>query len=207
MATYSYTTSFNQYPQNQVEMKLSCDRIGEGLKCLKIYGKCLNSTVTKRALIAFSGARSRHSKKLCANLNDQKALDFWKASECIRSKNKRDSMVASEKELISSLQFLTAATSMSWDERFQQSCCAATNYVSKVIKAIEPDCAKYKSTYEDMMSSMVGEVLDSACPEQARLNEICPKLKKIVVTKEWRPVSLTGATLDFITALADNPKN
>lgn len=207
MATYSYTTSFNQYPQNQVEMKLSCDRIGEGLKCLKIYGKCLNTGLTKRALITFSAARSRHSKKLCANMNDPKTVDFWKASECIKTKNKRVSMVASEKELISTLQLLTVETTMSWEERFHQSCCAASNYVTKVIKIIEPDCAKYKDTYEDMMSSSVGEVLDSACPEQARLNELCPKLKKLVLTKDWKPVSLGGATLEFIVALSDRPKN
>lgn len=205
LATYSYTTSFNQYPLNSNEMKASCDRIGDGLKCLKTHGKCLSS-VARRSLNSYSGARSRHSKKLCSNLNDAKTIEFWKANECIKNKNKREVMIASEKKLISTIQMLAVNTTMKWEDRFYQACCSASHYKTKVIKDTEPECAKYKVATEDMLNSMVGELLESACPEQTRLNEICSKLPKLTLVEEWKAVSLTGAALDLIVALADNPK-
>lgn len=115
-------------------------------------------------------------------------------------------MVASEKDLILTIQMLTTNTSMKWEERFHQACCSASNYKLKVLKDTEPECVKFKNTYDDMLNSMVGELLESACPEQSRLNDICSKLQKLTITKEWRAVSLTGAALDLIVALADNPK-
>lgn len=206
MITYSYTTPFNPYPQNQIEMKQSCDRIGEGLKCLKVHGKCLTNTFARRALSAFSGARSKHSRRLCANTNDQKSVDFWKAAECIKSKNKRELMVFSERELISTLQLLAVNTTIKWEERLHQACCAASDYANRVVRDIEPDCVKYKSVYGDMMDSMLRDVLESACPDQSRLNEMCPKLARLKLSKEWKPVSLVRAALEFVIALDDSPK-
>lgn len=206
MITYSYTTPFNPYPQNQIEMKQSCDRIGDGLKCLKLNGKCLGNGLAKRALSAFSSARSKHSKRLCANVNDQKSVDFWKAAECIKSKNKRELMVFSEREFISTLQMLAVNTTIKWEERLHQACCGALDYGNRVVRDTEPDCVKYKGVYEDMMDSMIKDVLDSACPDQSRLNEICPKLTRLKTSKEWKPVSLARAALELVIALAESPK-
>lgn len=188
------------------EMKTSCDRIGEGLKCLKLHGKCLSS-VARRSLTSYSGSRSRHSKKLCANLTDQKAVDFLKSAECIRNKNKREIMIANERELISTIQMLATNSSMKWDDRFHQACCSANYYKTKVMKDIEPECSKYKLPIDEMLNSMIGDLLETACPEEVRLNAICAKLSKPILPKEWKAVSLTGAALDLIVALADNPKN
>jgi len=116
-------------------------------------------------------------------------------------------MVAFERELISTIQTLAANSAMKWDERFHQACCAASNYKVKVLKGSEPECGKFKVTTEEMLDSMVGELLESACPEQNRLKDICSKLSKLTLDKEWKAVSLTGAALDLIVALADNPKN
>lgn len=203
LATYSYTTDFNQYPNNSLELKASCDRIGEGLKCLKLNAKCL-SPIARRSLQSFAGARSRHSKKLCLNLNDPKTIDFVKASECVVKANKKPLMIASERELISAIQMLATNTSMKWDERFHSACCAASGYKVKAIKELEPECGKFKETQENMLNSMIGELLETACPEQSRLNDICGKLAKLNLPKTWKAVSLTGAALDLIVALADN---
>lgn len=116
-------------------------------------------------------------------------------------------MIASEKELITSIQKVTLDANMKWEERFHHACCAASNYKIKALKEVEPECSKYKIVMEDMLNSMVGELLESACPEQNRLNEICAKLPKLILAKEWTAVSLTGAALDLIVVLADNPKN
>lgn len=187
-------------------MKASCDRIIEGLKCLKIHGKCLSS-VARRSLTSYTNARSKHSKKLCSNLNDVNSVDFWKAAECIKSKNKTEIMVKDERELISSIQMLSLKnTTMKWEERFHQACCAASVYKSKVLNDIKPECTKFETTTEDMLNSMIGELLETACPEQKRLDDICPKLNKLILVKNWKAVSLTGAALDLIVALSDEPK-
>lgn len=205
LATYSYTTSFNPYPTNADEMKASCDRITEGLKCLKTNGKCL-SNIARRSLTSYTNSRSRHSKKLCANLNDPKTVEFWKATECIQGKNKRNAMVDGERVLISTIQSLALDKAMKWENRLHQACCAASFYKTKSLKDIEPECTKYKDITEDMLDSMVGELLESACPEAGRLAEICSKLPKLTLPKDWKAASLTGAALDLIVALADNPK-
>lgn len=204
-ATYSYTSDLNKYPANAGEMKASCDRINEGIKCLKLYGKCLKS-VAKRSLSAYANARSKHSRKLCANLNDPKTIEFYKAAECVKTKNKIDIMVLDEREIISSIQYIALNVTMKWDERLHQACCAASVYRSKVLKDIEPECAKFKDTTEEMLNSMVGELLESACPEQNKLNELCPKLTKLNLAKDWKAVSLTGASLDLIISLTDSEK-
>lgn len=116
-------------------------------------------------------------------------------------------MVANEKELISTIQMLTKNTTMKWEDRFHQACCSALAYKTKVLVDIEPECTKFKGPIEDMMDSMVGELLDSACPDQPRLNVICAKLPKITLNKEWKAVSLSGAALDLIVTLSDDPKN
>lgn len=95
---------------------------------------------------------------------------------------------------------------MKWDDRFHQACCSAAAHKIQVIKDIEPQCSKYKVSVDDMLNSMIGELLEAACPESNRLAEICSKLPKLVITKEWTAASLTGAALDLIVALADNPK-
>lgn len=186
-------------------MKASCDRIDEGLKCLKVHGKCLSS-IARRSLTSYASARSRHSKKLCANLSDPKAVEFIKISQCIARANKRALMVSSERELISAIQMLAKNTSMSWDDRFHGACCTAANYKTKVIKDFEPECSKLKDSQDEMMNSMIGELLETACPEQKRLKEICASQAKLNLPKNWEAVSLTGAALDLIVALSDNPK-
>lgn len=206
LSTYSYTSQSNQYPNTTTEMRASCDRIGDGLKCLKTYAKCL-SPIARRSLNSFSGARSRHSKKLCANLDDPKTIEFVKVSQCVVRAGKKPLMVASERELISAIQMLAKNTSMKWEDRFHGACCSAANYKIKVIKDFEPECTKLKNSQDDMLNSMIGELLESACPEQERLKEICAKMAKLNLPKEWEAVSLTGAALDLIVALADNPKN
>lgn len=208
LATYSYTTPLNQYPVSGEEFRASCDRISEGLKCLKTNGKCL-APFARRSLTTYTNSRSRHSKKLCANLNDPKTVDFWKASECIKSKNKRPNMIEGEKQLISSIQHLALANGMKWETRLHQACCAASVYKTKTLKDIEPECAKYKSVTDDMLDSMVGELLEAGCPEQPRLTEVCNKLPKLTLAKEWKAASLTGAAIDLVVALSTDepPKN
>lgn len=136
-------------------------------------------------------------------MQDAKTTEFVKASECINNKNKKDLMIASEKELISSIQMLAVSTNMKWEDRLHQACCAASYYRTKNLKDIEPDCSKYKPVFEDMLNSMVGELLETACPEQNRLHDICSKLPKLVITKEWKAVSLTSAALDLILSLSE----
>lgn len=116
-------------------------------------------------------------------------------------------MIASEKDLISSIQFLAINDTMKWDERFHSACCVASAYKIKVLKDIEPECARFKEAQEDMVNSMVGELLESACPEAGKLSEICAKTPKLTLTKEWKTGSLTGAALDLIVALADTSKD
>jgi hypothetical protein len=205
MSTYSYTSWSNQYPNSTSEMRASCDRINEGLKCLKTHGKCLSS-IARRSLNSFTSARSKHSKKLCANMDDPKTTEFIKISQCIARANKKPLMIASERELISAIQMLATNTSMKWDDRFHGACCTAANYKTKVIKDMEPECSKLKDSQDDMLNSMIGELLETACPEQKRLKDICAKLAKLNLPKQWQAVSLTGAALDLIVALADNPK-
>lgn len=203
MATYSFTTPSNPYPVNSSDMKASCERIVEGLKCLKIHGKCLKP-LARRSVSSYTTARSRHSKRLCANISDAKSVDFWKTYECIKTKNKSSIMFENEKELVGGLQMLAANTTMKWDDRLHKACCVASAHKTKVLNDIEPECAKFKPAAEDMLNSMIGELLDSACPESNKLAEICPKLPKLEVSKEWKAVSLSGAALDLIVSLSDN---
>lgn len=187
-------------------MKASCDRIAEGVKCLKTNVKCLSS-LSRRSVTAYTNSRSRHSKRLCANLNEPKTVDFWKSTECIRGKNKKNSMVDSERVLISTIQYLSTARDMKFEIRLHQACCAASFYKSKALKDIEPECSRYKNVTEEFLDSMVGELLESACPEQPKLSEICSKLPKLTLAKDWKAVSLSGAAVDLIVALSDEPKN
>lgn len=115
-------------------------------------------------------------------------------------------MIESERLLISTIQGLATNSAMKWDSRLHQACCAASAYRTKALKDIEPECSKYKNVTEDMLDSMVGELLESACPEQPKLSEICSKLPKLTQAKDWKAVSLSGAALDLIVALSDNPK-
>lgn len=115
-------------------------------------------------------------------------------------------MVDSEKELITTIRYLASNATLKWEERFHQACCAASTYKLKVLTDIEPECSKFKVTTDEMLDSMVGELLESACPETNRLKEICNKMGKLNFTRDWKQVSLTGAALDLIVVLADNPK-
>lgn len=205
MATYSYTATINQYPQTKAEMKISCDRITEGLKCLKVHGKCL-SNLARRSLGAYTTSRSRHSKRLCSNLNDSKVSDFMKAAECIRKENKVKPMVDSESQLISNLQFLSENTTLKWDDRFYQACCAASKYRIRSLKALEPQCTQYRSPTEDMLNSMIGELIDSVCPEDKKLNDYCVKQPEFQVPQDAKLSSLTKASIDLIVILADSDK-
>lgn len=187
-------------------MKASCDRISDGLKCLKTYGKCLSS-VARRSLNSFSASRSRHSKRLCASIQDAKTVEFIKSNECIGSNKKLNLMIDSEKELITTIKMLATNATLKWEERFHHACCAASRYKIKVLGDIEPECSKFKVTTEEMLDSMVGELLESACPESTRLKEICTRIGRIDFVREWRAISLTGAALDLIVVLADNPRD
>lgn len=202
MATYSYTATLNPYPQTMNEMKTSCDRIGEGIRCLKVHVRCLHS-LSRRSLNAYTTARSRHSRRLCANMNDQKVTEFIKASDCVRQKGKLASMVGDEKELISNLQSLAVNSTMKWDDRFHRACCAASKYKNQVLIHLEPQCNQYKTITEDMLNSMVGELLEAACPDDRRLVEICAKQPVFKVPDSWQGGSLTRAALDVITILAE----
>lgn len=184
-------------------MKSSCDRIAEGLKCLKAHSKCLNA-LAKRAVVAYVSGRSKHSKRLCADINGAKAIDFWKSADCIKSSGKQKVMIAGEKELISTFQAIAANKTMKWNDRFNGACCVASKYKVQTIKNIEPECVKYQETNEDMMNSMIGDLLDAACPEQLKLAEICNKIPKITPIKEWIPTSMTKAGLDLIVALEES---
>lgn len=82
LATYSFTTSFNSFPKNDQEFRRSCDRIGDGLKCLKVQGKCLSS-VARRTLQSFQNGRQRHSKKLCGNMDGESAKKFQQTFACL----------------------------------------------------------------------------------------------------------------------------
>lgn len=116
-------------------------------------------------------------------------------------------MIASEKELISTIQMLATNVTMKWEIRFHQACCAADRYRTKVLRDAEPECAKYRTTNEEMVRSMVGELLEVVCPEENRLNDICLKLPKLTV-KEWGSGSLSSAALDLIISLSDSdPKD
>lgn len=183
-------------------MKLSCDRIGEGIKCLKVNVRCLHS-LSRRSLNAYTTARSRHSRRLCANVNDNKVLDFIKAQDCIRSKGKIESMIKTEKELICNLQELAKNETLKWDDRFHQACCAANKYKIQVLHHIEPQCQQFKTTTEDMVNSMVGELLEAACPDERRLVDICARQPVFKVPEIWAGGSLTRAALDVITILAE----
>lgn len=205
-ATYSYTSTINTYPITLSEMRVSCGRITDAVKCLRTNGKCLNQ-LAKRSLTAYSQARSKHSKRLCANLNDAKTLDFMKLNECVRAKRKEPTMIELERELIIMLQHLAASTNMEWNDRFHRACCAADEFQTRASKTIEPECIKYKSSHDEMLESMVGELLEVACPEKSRLNDICAKLTRINLPKTWRPVSLASVTLDLIISLGDTEKD
>lgn len=138
-------------------------------------------------------------------MNDPKTIAFLKSAECIRNSNKKNVMVAGEKELISSIQMLASNKTMKWEDRFHNACCAASSYKTKALKDIEPECSKYKDAQEDMLNSMIGELLESACPESARLNQVCAKLGKLTLLKEWKSGSLSSAALELIVSLADDP--
>lgn len=117
-------------------------------------------------------------------------------------------MIASEQKLIQTLQLLAVNTSMKWDDRFHQACCSADKYRDIVLVDMAPDCDRYKPATEDMLNSMVGELLETACPEKARLAAICPKLAKLTINSDgWKAASLTGAALDLIISLADDKEN
>lgn len=74
----------------------------------------------------------------------------------------------------------------------------------KAIIDIGPQCTQYTPIAEEMFDSVVGDLLESACPEAKRLKEICASLPKLVLPKgAWKPVSLTGAALDLIVVLSD----
>lgn len=196
----------NQYPQTKLEFKSSCDRITEGLKCLKVYGKCLSS-LSRRSLASYTSARSRHSKHLCSNINDSRVGEFIKASECIRRENKTKQMVDRESQLIVNLQTLANNQTIRWQDRFYQACCAATRYRTKAIEILEPQCKQFRIPTEDMLNSMVGELIDSICPDGKKLNEYCVKQPEFQVPPNSKPSSLTKAALDLIVMLSDSKED
>lgn len=116
-------------------------------------------------------------------------------------------MIADERELISTIQLLASSTEMKFEERLHQACCAANAYRIKVMADVAPECLKFMNAYEDMLQSMVGELLESACPDSDRLKEICPKLPKLVLAKDWKPTSLTSAALNLIISLSQDRKD
>jgi len=143
---------------------------------------------------------------LCANLADPKTVNFLKLVDCIDKTNKKALMATVEKELIGSIQSLASNKTMKWDEKFHGACCSAFVFRNKALKYIEPECGKFKDAQESMINSMVGDLLEAACPEPSKMDEICPKLPKLVLAKEWKPASLTGAALDLIIVLSETPK-
>lgn len=112
-------------------------------------------------------------------------------------------MIETEKELICNLQSLSQNETIKWDDRFHQACCAANKYKIQVLRHIEPQCAQFRATTEDMVNSMVGELLEAACPDDRRLIDICSKQPLFKVPETWTGGSLTRAALDVITVLSE----
>ncbi|KAG9509021.1 hypothetical protein GZH46_02471, partial [Fragariocoptes setiger] len=223
LSTYSFVTSFNPYPRSANEVKQSCQRINDGLKCIKVQSKCLSS-VARRSLQSFANGRSRHSKKLCANPDGEASKKFYQTFDCIL-RNKGGEFAKSERDIIQSIEAITKAK-LAWKDRFNHACCAASNfketyrYIShksiidsfpfaylrekRSLKDIGPQCVAFRSTAEEMVDSIVGELLDTACPDQQRLRQVCPSLGKLEpAAGTWKAVSLTRAALELVIVLSN----
>lgn len=125
-ATYSFTTPTNHFPKNSDDLRKSCDRIQEGLNCLKIYNKCL-IPVAKRTIQTFINGRTRHSRMLCKNPNSANSIEFIEGFDCLY-KNKKNKYFESEKELILTLQLITRRNDWDWEKKFHRACCSANLY-------------------------------------------------------------------------------
>lgn len=204
MATYSFVNPLNPLPTNVNEMKPTCNRINEGLKCLRARTKCF-AGFTKRVLIVYTNSRSKHSKSWCNNLSAPQTTLFFRSNQCIKERNKSPRLLIAEKNFISKLQRLTNMT-MKWEQRFHSTCCVAESYRLQVIKEVGDGCPEFVTPHEDLINSMIGEMLEAVCPDANRLKEICSKLPKVDPLDVWKPKSLTGAALDLIEVLSrDDP--
>lgn len=72
-----------------------------------------------------------------------------------------------------------------------------------MIKTIESACPNDVAPQEELLNSMIGDLVDTGCPEASRLNEICPKLPKVKLPEKWKPASLTGAALELVDRLVE----
>lgn len=161
------------------------------------------TSLARRSLNSYATTRTRHSKRLCTNINDSKVSEFIKASECIRKENKTKTMFDSEGQLISNLQALAQNTTIKWQDRFYQACCAASRYRVKALKALEPQCDQFKGSTEDMLNSMIGDLIDNVCPDEKKLAEYCAKIPEYQTPADAKLSSLTKAAIDLIVMLAD----
>lgn len=205
MAAYSFVNPVNPFPANINEMKPTCNTINEGLKCLRAQSKCFVG-FTKRVVIVYTNSRSKHSKSWCNNMSGPQATLFYRSNQCIKDRNRQPGLQVAERGFIGRLQKLTNMT-MKWDQRFHQTCCLADAYRNQVMKEVGQGCAELVTPHEDLINSMIGEILEAVCPDANKLKDICPKLPKIDPPSVWTPKSLTGAALDLIEVLSrDEPK-
>lgn len=79
-------------------------------------------------------------------------------------------------------------------------------YRTQVIKEVGDGCPGLVTPHEELINSMIGEMLEAVCPDANKLKEICAKLPKVDLLEVWKPKSLTGAALDLIEVLSrDDP--
>lgn len=181
-------------------MKASCTRIGEGLKCLRAKTKCY-PVLTRRALMSYVGSRSRHSRRLCSTSNGNNTLAFIKSSLCVQKQGVLPRLVLAERNFTGILTML-ANVSMKWEDKFHAACCSALAYRDSLLRDIGEVCPGDIGPQEEFQNSMVGELVDSICPDANRLNEICLKIPKITLPDRKISTSLPAATLELVEVLA-----
>lgn len=121
-AGFSFVNKDYRPPKSMDEMRASCKRQAEMIKCLKDRTK--NSpALVRRSMLAYANGRQKHHKKYCTNLASQQTRDFVDAMSCVMNK-RLDSYLRSDSIFANSIEEIKRLDMNDSSVELKQICCA-----------------------------------------------------------------------------------
>lgn len=159
-----------------------------------------------RGVKTFLQHRSRHTKKVCANLNSETSKSFVAAMKCIMDNkfavyNKADSLFANRVAEIERLNFRDSATELKY------LCCSLVELRRDMSDNLGAQCSQHKLVVEEMASSIITSDLSLICEDKEKLlAEVCPSIKPLNVTGNFNPSSSPSITTLYLIATLGEPE-
>ncbi|KAG9508523.1 Vacuolar protein sorting-associated protein 35, partial [Fragariocoptes setiger] len=200
--TYSFLLPSSYPPTTIEELRKSCAHNAEGFQCVKRLMPKVKEAILKRGLLTFLRERQRQQKKVCTNVQSAASKQLVDAFDCVMKKRKPHYEQA-DKTFIGKMQHLSSQR-RNTSEEINHLCCGFIEYKRQLNSGPGTECAAYKSLLEEVNSSTIPNDTALLCPDEDKLDEICPKLPPIVIKPSSQVTSLPSLVLYLVVTLGEN---